>query len=76
MPDGNQEFREQVIEALTELRRDMKSLVGNGRPGRVEKLEEKVEQLDRFRNRALGIVTGISLVFGLISAIIHFVFKY
>lgn len=75
MPN-DQEFRDEVLIGLTELRAGMKSLIGNGQPGRVQTLEEKVNKLENFKAKALGIVTGISLVIGAISAIIHFVFRY
>ena len=38
-------FESHTVEVLAELKTDMKSLVGNGQPGRVTKLEDKVFKL-------------------------------
>jgi hypothetical protein len=38
-------FEQRVIADLAELKTDMKSLVGNGQPGRVTKLEAKVTSI-------------------------------
>jgi len=66
------DFQSHVIEALARLDTHMESLVGNGQPGRVGKLEEKVDDLSRIRWAFGGIVTGISVT---VSAIVHFLFK-
>lgn len=52
------EFERQVIADLAELKTDMKSLVGNGQKGRVEKLEDS-----SFRLTLGGVVLGL-LVLG------------
>lgn len=67
------QFQTHVIDVLARLDENMKSLVGNGQPGRVTKLEDKVEALQRERWYAGGIVTGVSTIIG---TIIHFVFKH
>ena len=40
---------------LSALTADMKSLVGNGKPGRIDKLEDDVEELKGAKNQALGV---------------------
>lgn len=65
----NKEFETRVTESLARLETHMENLVGNGQPGRVTKLEEKVDSLSKWR----WIISG-ALIAG--SAIIHFVFKY
>jgi hypothetical protein len=64
-----EEFQTHVIENLAELKVNMHNLVGNGQPGRVKVLEDKVESLGKWR----WIVTGGIIA---ISAVIHFIFKY
>lgn len=67
------EFQIKVIESLAELKTDVKSLVGNGQPGRVTMLEQDVKALIRWRWIVTG---GILAVSAVISAIIHFLFRY
>lgn len=64
-----QEFQLHVIESLARLETNMTTLVGNGQPGRVTKLEDRVDSLRRWR----WLITGGIIA---ISALIHFVFKY
>lgn len=66
-------FQDTVIEKLTRLETHMESLIGNGQPGRISKLEDDVKSLDRLKWRAGGVITGASVV---ISALIHFFGKH
>jgi hypothetical protein len=55
------------------LKTDMKSLVGNGKPGRIDKAETDIEELKASKNQALGIAVG----FGSIGGIWEFIkWKY
>ena len=38
----------------------MRTLVGNGQPGRIGKIEAKVEMLNDYRNKAIGYIAAIS----------------
>lgn len=67
------EFQIHVVETLARLDTHMESLVGNGQPGRVTKLETAVDSLRKWRWTISGAVLGAA---GLISAAIHFIFKY
>jgi hypothetical protein len=51
----------------------MTDLVGNGQPGRMTKLESKVEDLQKARWTIGGMIVGITTA---VSALIHFLFKY
>lgn len=64
-----EQFHADVIASLARLETNMKSLVGNGQPGRVTQLEEAVESLNRWK----WIVAGVIIT---ISALVHFIFKY
>lgn len=48
------QFKMYVCERLGELTTDMKSLVGNGQPGRVQKLEKRVDRLEWWAALAIG----------------------
>jgi len=74
------EFQASVLLSLAKLETNMESLVGNGQPGRMSKIEDKVDLLEdsisSLRTRQSwwnGLLIGISTTF---SAIIHFVFRY
>lgn len=69
---NQEEFQLHVIDVLARLDENMESLVGNGQPGRVTKLEDKVEALQKERWYAGGVIAGVSTLAG---GLIHFVFK-
>ena len=54
------EFERQVLSDLTELKTQMRSLVGNGQPGRVSELESRVERHEAFIQRAGGIGAALA----------------
>lgn len=73
MPNLNQdEFQLHVVSALAELKTQMTSLVGNGQPGRITKMEDKIESLLRARWTMGGAITAVSIV---ASAVFHYFFK-
>jgi hypothetical protein len=57
------EFEKLVLADLAVLKSEMKSLLGNGQPGRLVKLEEKVTRHETALQRAVGIgaLGGLSL---------------
>lgn len=57
------EFEQQVLSDLATLKSEMKALVGNGQPGRLRMIEEKVDRHESVINRAAGMV-------GLIGALL------
>jgi hypothetical protein len=66
------DFQDHVIDVLARLDTHMSDLVGNGQPGRVQKLETSVEELKKARWTLGGMIIGVSTS---ISTIIHFLFK-
>ena len=63
------EFQIHVVDALARLDTKMKTLVGNGQPGRIDRVEMAVSRLNRVAWIGGGIVIAV-------SAIVHFIFKY
>ncbi|HXE91493.1 MAG TPA: hypothetical protein VNK82_11065 [Terriglobales bacterium] len=49
------EFERQVLADLAVLKEQMRSLVGNGQPGRLRCLEERVERHEALAQRAGGV---------------------
>lgn len=49
------EFESSVLADLAELKTHMRWLIGNGRPGRLQELEARVEQHEAMLQRGLGI---------------------
>ena len=60
VPIDGQDFRMLVIQKLTHLETMMASLTGNGQPGRMQLLEEKVRSHDRL----FWLLTGAGVVAG------------
>jgi hypothetical protein len=63
------EFQIHVVDALARLDTQMKTLVGNGQPGRIDRVEMAVGRLNKIAWISGGIIIAV-------SAIIHFIFKY
>jgi hypothetical protein len=64
-----EDFQTHVVDMLARLDTKMEDLIGNGKPGRVAKLEDEVKSINKWRWMIFGIVVAL-------SAIIHFIFKY
>lgn len=60
VPARSHDFKLLVIQKLTLLETLMTSIAGNGQPGRLQKLEEKVHSHDRL----FWLLTGGGIVFG------------
>lgn len=45
-PHFDAEFKREMIEGLTELRTNMKAIIGNGQPGMIGKLETRIEKFE------------------------------
>jgi len=66
------EFEQTVLSDLAELKSQMRTLVGNGQPGRMTRLEARVEEHERFVQRAGGIGAALG---GLVT-LAHFALDY
>lgn len=64
----------EVMTAVVELQTQMKALIGNGKPGRIDKIETKVDRLWSFRGKVLGVAAFSGTVVSLIWAtVLHFI---
>jgi len=66
------DFELEVLASLAELKTQMRSLVGNGQPGRMRALELRVEQHERFVQRAGGIGAFVAVLLTLAHAALEF----
>jgi hypothetical protein len=66
---NTEDFQTHVVDALARLDTKVTDLVGNGQPGRVSRLEEKVDTINRWRWVIAGVVLSL-------SALVHFIFRY
>lgn len=65
-------FERQVLADLAELKAQMHDLVGDGQPGRLRRLEDRVEQHEAMVQRATGVG---ALLAGLLT-LCHVAFDY
>ena len=61
------EFERTVLADLATLKAEMKILLGNGQPGRVQNLESRVEQHEKLVQRA----SGIGALLGVVLTLVH-----
>ncbi len=66
------EFEGQVLADLSVLRSQMRALLGIGQPGRINMLEERVEQHERSMQR----VKGLAGAFGVGLTLLHVAIDY
>lgn len=66
------EFEQKVLADLSELKAHMRWLVGNGTPGLIQELERRVEEHEKFVQRAGGIGAAV----GVILTLIHLAIDY
>jgi hypothetical protein len=64
MPD----FENQVLSDLAVLKSQMHELLGNGQPGRLRELEQRVERHERVVQRASGIGALLAFLLTLLHA--------
>jgi hypothetical protein len=57
------DFEQRVLADLSTLKTEMKTLLGNGQPGRLRQMEERVEKHEALVQRAIGIagLAGMAL---------------
>jgi hypothetical protein len=71
MPLADEQFIS-LTNQLARLETHMESLIGNGQPGVISKLDERVRDLETETNRNLGRLTAVNTLLGAaISAAIH-----
>jgi hypothetical protein len=66
------DFESQVLSDLATLKTQMQALLGNGQPGRLRQLEQRVERHEALVQRA----GGIGALFGFLITALHFAFDY
>ena len=67
MAEHTSGFEKEVLESLTELRTNMKSLIGNGQPGRMGLLENRVGKIERWMWGIAGGAGVVLFIIGLIA---------
>ena len=66
------EFEKTVLSDLSILKTEMKLLLGNGQPGRVARLEQRVEQHERVVQR----MNGMGALLGVVLTLVHLAIDY
>jgi hypothetical protein len=57
-------FEAKVLVALAELNKDMKSIVGNGKKGRLDIVEEQTSRNTRYINITIGVGLCLTVIVG------------
>lgn len=66
------EFEERVLTDLAELKANMRWIVGNGNPGKIQEIEQRVDRHEAYLQRFTGIATAI----GSLLTFFHFAIDY
>ena len=70
------EFESRVLADLVELKALVKTLVGNGQPGRVRLIEERLEQHEVLIERGKAVLLGLVPALTVLQIILHFAGKH
>jgi len=60
-----------IAEDMATVKTQMGTLVGNGQPGRIDKLEDNVDKLKTAKNYALGFGAGFIFLEGAFHYVMH-----
>ena len=66
------EFEERVLSDLAELKTNMRWIIGNGNPGKIQQIEERVERHEAYLQRFTGVATAV----GSLLTFFHFAIDY
>ena len=66
------DFEAQVLADLGELKAQMRSLMGNGQPGRIRELEARVERHEAYVQK----ISGIFALGGALLTLVHLALEY
>lgn len=66
------EFEERVLNDLAELKTNMRWIIGNGNPGKIQEIEQRVDRHEAYLQR----FTGVATAFGSLLTFFHFAIDY
>jgi hypothetical protein len=69
------DYRQESVQRLTSLETHLHSIVGNGQPGRLTIVENKVSDLQHWRHTTTGIYIGVSTLVSAVVAFVYHLFK-
>ena len=69
------DFEAEVLASLTELRTQMKKLLGNGQPGRLARLEGRIDSHERAVQRLRGAAGALGAALTFAHLAIDFIFR-
>jgi hypothetical protein len=66
------DFEKQVLSELAELKTQMKLILGNGNPGRMQQLEDRVTRHEAFVQRAGGVGAALAMLLTMVHVAIDY----
>ncbi len=70
------EFESRVLEDLSTLKAQMRLLVGNGQPGRVRLIEDRLQEHESALQRGKALIIALLPALGIMHLILHFAGKH
>ena len=74
--DAMTNFEERVLADLAELKAQVRALTGNGQPGRVRTIEDRLDRHEAVLNRARGLIIVLVPVLTVMHLVLHFALKH
>ena len=69
-------FERQVLQDLSTLKANMRVLLGNGQPGRVRLIEDRLEKHETLIQRGTALIIALLPALGIMHLILHFAGKH
>jgi len=66
------EFEERVLSDLAELKTNMRWIIGNGNPGKIQEIEQRVDRHEAYLQRFTGVATAV----GALLTFLHIAIDY
>ena len=72
MEDNIQEVRDMTIKSTTQL----EHLVGNGQPGQIDKINDRIGGLEKFKEKSTGYLAALSGMLTIIGIVGHYMVDF
>ncbi len=69
------DFEAQVLADLAVVKAELRALTGNGQPGRIRLIEQRIERHEVMMQRGKTILLGLLPALGVLQLILHFAGK-
>ena len=72
----SEKFEAQVLADLAVLKAQLRELIGNGQPGRIQRIEDRLQLHDAMMQRGKALIIAFLPALGIFHLVLHFAGKH